>query len=71
MVHSHLAGRHRVAAGHPPPVGFTALHLCTGPSGALTFWQVALERMLRAGFKLQADRVSQVGLGPVLAAPAD
>ena len=45
--------------------------LCTGPSGALTFWQVALERTLRAISSFRSSGSVRFGLGPVLSAPAD
>jgi len=39
--------------------------------GALTFWQVALERTLRAISSFRSSGSVRFGLGPVLSAPAD
>ena len=71
-LHITWPGAARGFADYPPSAGLTALPTMFRALGALTFWQVALERMLGAN-----SRSGSIGSaryrpsGPVLSVPAD
>ena len=59
-------------ADYPPSAGFTALPIMFRALGALTFWQVAPERMLGANSSSRSIGSARYRpSGPVLSVPAD